>query len=320
MKNIAFWSNQLGERGTEIAMYDYAYYNQTLLNNKSFIFYEINNGNNNLNVINKFDKQFKVIGVNEFNDVDNYLKLYNIDIIYIIKSGHNDGRLSKVAKNIIHCVFTCNEPHGDVYCTVSDWVKNNKRYDVDINNILTLPHIVSLPEHKKDMREELNIPKNAIVFGRHGGNNTFNIRSVMGLVYDIAKNNNNIYFLFVNTQKFCPDLPNIIHLDIIVDLNNKRKFINTCDAMLWARSDGETFGLSIAEFSICNKPVIACKTGDLAHVELLKDKGIWYNNIYELKNIITKFKINNDIDYNVCKEYSPEKVMNIFNNIITFLK
>lgn len=61
MKNIAFWSNQLGERGTEIAMYDYAYYNQTLLNNKSFIFYEINNGNNNLNVINKFSKQFKVI-------------------------------------------------------------------------------------------------------------------------------------------------------------------------------------------------------------------------------------------------------------------
>lgn len=26
MINIAFWSNQLGERGTEIAMYDYAYY------------------------------------------------------------------------------------------------------------------------------------------------------------------------------------------------------------------------------------------------------------------------------------------------------
>lgn len=320
MKNIAFWSNQLGERGTEIAMYDYAYYNQTLLNNKSFIFYEINNGNNNLNVINKFAKQFKVIGVNEFNDVDKYLKLYNIDIIYIIKSGHNDGRLSKVAKNIIHCVFTCNEPHGDVCCTVSEWVKNNKRYNANINNILTLPHIVSLPEHNEDMREELNIPKNAIVFGRHGGNNTFNIRSVMELVYDIAKNNNNIYFLFVNTHKFCPDLPNIIYLDIIVDLNDKRKFINTCDAMLWARSDGETFGLSIAEFSICNKPVIACKTGDLAHVELLKDKGIWYNNIYELKDIITNFKINNDIDYNVCKEYSPEKIMNIFNNIITFLK
>ena len=94
----------------------------------------------------------------------------------------------------------------------------------------------------------------------------------MGLVYDIAKHNNNIYFLFVNTQKFCPDLPNIIHLNVIVDLNDKRRFINTCDAMLWARSDGETFGLSIAEFSICNKPVIACKTGDLAHVELLKDK------------------------------------------------
>lgn len=320
MKNIAFWSNQLGERGTEIAMYDYAYYNQTLLNNKSFIFYENNNGNNNLNVINKFSKHFKVIGVNDFKDVDEYLKSNNIDIIYIIKSGHNDGRLSKVAKNIIHCVFTCNEPHGEVYCAVSDWVKNNKRYNVHINNVLTLPHIVTLPEHNENMRKELNIPNNAIVFGRHGGYDTFNIRNVMGLVYDIALNNSSIYFLFVNTKKFCPDLPNIIHLDVIVDLEEKRKFINTCDSMLWARSDGETFGLSIAEFSICNKPVIACKTGDLAHVELLKDKGIWYSNIYQLKDIITNFKRIDNQDYNVCRQYSPLKVMNIFNNIITFLK
>ena len=115
MKNIAFWSNQLGERGTEIAMYDYAYYNQTLLNNKSFIFYEINNGNNNLNVINKFAKQFKVIGVNEFNDVDEYLNIYNIDIIYIIKSGHNDGRLSKVVKKILFIAFLHAMNHMEMY-------------------------------------------------------------------------------------------------------------------------------------------------------------------------------------------------------------
>ena len=61
MINIAFWSNQLGERGTEIAMYDYAYYNQTILKNKSYIFYEKNNENNNVDVINKFARNFHIV-------------------------------------------------------------------------------------------------------------------------------------------------------------------------------------------------------------------------------------------------------------------
>ena len=320
MINIAFWSNQLGERGTEIAMYDYAYYNQTILKNKSYIFYEKNNENNNVKVINKFSRYFQIVGVDNFSNVDNYLIENNIKTIYIIKSGHNDGRLSNVAKNIIHCVFTCNEPHGDVYCTVSDWVKNNKRGNINANEILTLPHIVSLPEHNKNMREELNIPFNAKVFGRHGGYNTFNINVVKTAVYEIALNNKDIYFLFLNTEEFCGKLPNIIHLDTIIDLDDKRKFINTCDGMLWARSDGETFGLSIAEFSICNKPIIACKTGDLAHVEILKDKCMWYKNIQELKNLIINFKIDKTVDYNLYRDYAPEKIMKIFENIIMYLK
>jgi hypothetical protein len=34
MIKIGFWSNQLGERGTDIALYDYAYYNQKIFGNK----------------------------------------------------------------------------------------------------------------------------------------------------------------------------------------------------------------------------------------------------------------------------------------------
>jgi len=46
--------------------------------------------------------------------------------------------------------------------------------------------------------------------------------------------------------------------------------------MIWERSEGESFGLSIADFSTLNKPVIASKIGnnkgDFRHVELLGDK------------------------------------------------
>ena len=33
MKKIAFHSNQLGIRGTEVALYDYAHFNETILKN-----------------------------------------------------------------------------------------------------------------------------------------------------------------------------------------------------------------------------------------------------------------------------------------------
>lgn len=316
MINIAFWSNQLCERGTEVALYDYAFYNQSILKNKSFVFYDKNNKNNKDEVIQKFKKEFVVFGVNTFDDVDAILLSQNIKIIYIIKAGFNDGIISKVAKNIIHCVFNCFEPHGDVYCSISNWVNgNNGKFKV-------LPHIVHLPEHNEDMRSYLNIPKDSIVIGRHGGFDTFDLSIVHSTVYEIAKIRKDVYFLFVNTNKFCNSLPNIIHIDQIVDLSEKRKFINTCDAMLWARSGGETFGLAIAEFSISNKPVIACKIGDVAHVHLLGNKGLWYSNQYDLVNYISNIKqfTEKEKNWNVYQEYTPEKVMKLFDDIVKSLE
>lgn len=311
--NIGFFSNQLGDRGTEVAMFDYAYYNQTILNNKSYIFYP-KNGNNNIDVIQKFKDKFSTFAVDNFEQVDEEIIKHNIKILYIIKFGNNDNKLSKIAKNICHCVFVCNEPHGDVYCSISSWVSRN-------TNVPVLPHIVHLPDCNENMREELNIPHDAIVFGRHGGYGQFDIDYVHQVIYDVAFNNPNIYFLFVNTKPFCSKLPNIIHIDCIIDLLQKRKFINTCDGMIWGRSDGETFGLSIAEFSFCNKPVIATNFNfcnkDIAHYYLLQDKGLWYNSPDELKNLLLNFNNYNVVnkDWNAYNKFSPENVMKIFKQI-----
>ena len=94
---------------------------------------------------------------------------FHIKHIYIIKSGELDSRLSKVAKNCIHCVFSTNENHGDVYASISPWVKgNNGKYPV-------VPHMINLPKHNNNMREKLNIPNSAVVFGGYGGKDNFNI-------------------------------------------------------------------------------------------------------------------------------------------------
>ena len=43
MKIVAFYQPFLNERGTSVAMFDYAYFNQTILGNKSVIIYDHNN-------------------------------------------------------------------------------------------------------------------------------------------------------------------------------------------------------------------------------------------------------------------------------------
>lgn len=308
--NIAFWDNYLCERGTTISLFDYAYYNQKILGNKSFIFYD-KNYNSNTQILDKFKKHFTVHETDNFKEVDNYLTQYNITHIYIIKFGDVDNRLSKIAKNCIHSVFDCNHPHGDVYSSISPWVNgNNGKYPV-------VPHMINLPIHSDNMREKLNIPSGATVFGGYGGSGSFSIPFVHTVVYEVARKNPNIYFLFANFNKFCQDLPNIIHLPTIVDLNEKVKFINTTDAMLWARQEGETFGIAIGEFSTLNKPVIAMKIGDLSHVHLLGDKAIWYNGQIQLYEILLNFnpEIEKRKDWNAYKDYTPENVMRIFKKI-----
>ena len=309
--NVAFWDNQLCERGTTVSLYDYAYHNESILKNKSFIFYLKSHPWNCEDVINKFKKHFTVISVDNFNEVDEYLIKYKITHIYIIKYGTLDDRISKVAKNCIHCVFNCTQPHGDIYSSISPIVKgNNGKYPV-------VPHMINIPKIESNMRDQLNIPKNAKVYGGYGGKDSFSIRFTHNVVYQIAKNNPNIYFLFANFNKFCPDLPNIIHLPMIVDINEKSRFINTIDAMLWARQEGETFGIAIGEFSSMNKPVISMKIGDLAHYNILGNKGIWYNNPNELASILLSFnpEIEKNKDWNAYKEFTPDKVMDIFKRV-----
>jgi hypothetical protein len=309
---IAFWDNSLCERGTTVALYDYAYYNKHILKNKSIILYDNTRKDTVPLVVEKFKKEFELFSTDNFNKVDQILKDKSCDILYIIKAGYNDGKVSNIIKTVVHCVFNCSEPHGDIYASIAPWVQNNNgKYPF-------VPHIMSLPEHNLNLRDKLSIPDTAIVYGRYGGYNQFDIKYVQEIVYKVALERSDIYFLFVNTEKFCDSLPNIIHLDKIIDLNEKVTFINTCDAMIWGRSEGEIFSCSMGEFSIKNKPIITTKENihDLGHIHLLKDQALWYTES-TLKDILLNFNKEemSKKDWNAYKEYTPEKVMKIFKKV-----
>jgi len=308
---IAFHSNQLGLRGTEVAMYDYALGNIDILGNESII---IAPSYRELSSLDKFKNKFTVYLYNKFSEVEDIINKENVDAIYYIKYGFNDGKLVKNAKNLVHVVFQSNQPHGEKYTFIAQWLSEKMTGNSD--NFI--PHILSLPEVKSNCRESLGIPDDAIVFGRHGGYDQFDYEWTYPVIDKIANENPNMYFLFLNTKPFCGPLPNIIHLDPTYDLVEKIEFINACDALIHSRRRGEIFSLTIGEFLHQDKAIISCPQGeDEGHVVMLKDKGIWYNNGDELYNILINYRRTEPEGYykSLIEEYSAINVMNRFNKI-----
>lgn len=279
MKTVAFHSNQLGIRGTEVALYDYALYNESLLQNKSYI---ISDAKSELQTLKKFQDKFEVFLYNNFSEVEHFVSDKNIDYVYFIKAGDVDGKLVSGAKNLVHAVFQHKQPHGDRYAYVSKWLAEKMNMPESY-----VPHIVWLPEPTKHYKKELNIPEENIVVGRHGGSNAFDLPFVHSAVYKTAQQRKDITFLFMNTEQFCPKLPNIIHINGTYNLQNKSNFINTCDYMLHARGHGESFGLAISEFLFLDKPVISWQGGlDGNHITMLGEEGIWYKDQQDCFNIL----------------------------------
>jgi len=307
--NILFVENQFGLRGTSVALYDYAHYNESILGNVSYVAAP---ADSDMAAKQKFVDRFgdRVLLYEDFQSFSNTVAdLYSIDYAYIIKSGYVDGKTISGAKNLIHAVFVGTELHGNVYVAVSSWLG-------DKYGIGCLPHIVSLPTYvDADFRSQLGIPEEAKVFGRYGGYNQFDIPYLSDAIQDAAEKG--AYFLLMNTAPLRASHPNILYLSPETDLNIKAAFINTCDAMIHGRTEGETFGLAVAEFLHQNKPVIAnweCR--DRHHIELMGDYGMYYRNCDDLKSLLNGFEKR---DYNVkhlVDQFKPEVIMNKFKKLI----
>ena len=319
--NIGFFVRHFTERGTEVAIYDYAKYNEEMLNNKSFIICFTQETQQRINFptvrhsYGKFKERFQIIEIQDINDMSTIINDLHLSFFYTQTHGggndiyqFNNKKIWGNCKTIKHCVFDTTFPESDFYISISTMlnVKNN-------TNIPVIPYIISLPSTDENLRNELHIPQDAIVFGRYGGFSEFNITTAHTAIAEYVHVNENCYFLFMNTHKFY-EHPRIIYLDMNVDLHYKTKFINTCDAMIHAREMGETFGAAIAEFSSKNKPIITCNSGDVEHIKILGEKAIVYQSKEDLIHIFQNIKntISTRSDWNAYTLYSPEYVMNLF--------
>jgi hypothetical protein len=310
---IAFHTKELNLRGTCIALYDYAHYFEKLLYGKSIIII-YKNANHDENVLLKFKKRFLVKTYTTNTELENFIS--DCDIFYTIKYGLiNDEYIPSNIKTCIHCVFDMSEPHGNVYASVS------KQLAQKYGKTLYVPHMISLKASKNKMdnlRKELKIPENDIVFGRHGGLDTFDLRMTHMAIARSLIEKQNIHYIFVNTMRFVKH-DRVYFINKIIDNDEKNRFICSCDAMIHGQSLGETFGIAIGEFSINNKPIIAYNGAvwNDNYKHILKDKALWYTTENECYNILVNFnpKIYENINLNCYEEYSPEIVMMKFKKV-----
>lgn len=313
---IAFHLYMLGFRGTEVATYDYANYNERILGNESTIIVSTLGRGCGIEpeALKKFTERFRVIFYDNnvyeqagIAEIAALLKFEGVHALYNHELYYDAEWRCPGVFNIVHATFPWCKPRGDAFAWVSDWLARPTGLPV-------VPLMVDLPNTNATLRDELNLPPNATVIGRHGGNGTFDNQIAHAAVAKAVELRPDLYFLFLNTDAFMPPHPRVIHLPATRDLIRKTAFINTCDAMLDGHRAGETFGLAVAEFSIRNKPVFVCPTVERkAHIEILGNRGLHYRDVRELVTLLTHFVPQPQINWDAYSQrYTPRPVMQTF--------
>jgi len=326
--NVVFFVRHFTERGTEVSVYNYAKYNEIILGNKSFIVCFTPQKQQSIGFpmerfsYNKFKSRFPIIEISDIAEMRGVIAEFGIHVFYTQTAGgggdvyrFEDKSIWENCKTVKHCIFSTKYPESDFYISIGQCLNNRFHTNIPVINYIA----ENVEYSRDDLREELGIPKDAVVLGRHGGMDEFNIPMAHEAIYLFLNNyiNDNVYFVFMNTKRFY-DHPRIKYLDMTVDLARKDKFINTCNAMIHARQMGETFGAAIAEFSMKNKPVITSESGDNEHLLILGEKAIVYRSREELVGILMNIRKIESFrtDWNAYGHLTPENVMRQFHEIV----
>ena len=317
---LGFHTKQLTERGTEVALLDYARGARDVLGHEVRVFVPARSERTVPEVKRAVEDEFELV----FYD---HPRAIACDALYVIKRGF-PGRITDTTPELNHAFVEPSHPHGHRFAVVSEWVAGRARRELPLGRgrVLRLPrlrkppvvpHIVALPDVDEDLREELAIPADAVVVGRHGGEGTFALDFVRRAVCDALEQRDDLWFVFLNTNRFHAH-ERIVHLPRTIDRAEVRRFVNTCDYALNASVYGETFGLAVAENALAGVPVLTyLGTPLLGHLELLQDGLLLGYSSYEevLRYLTTLPRRTAAVPSDVGVRYGVERVMGRFDEV-----
>lgn len=313
---IVFDCGHFGERGASVATYDYAAGNEAILGNTSLVAYDTTSPFNNPDAIRRFYGRFQIVPYAGKESFSIEVEKLKVDAAYQLVSGRRNKRALPKCRNFVHVMFQNFEPHGDVYAYNSAWLSQR----MTAGRYPSVPHIVDMPFPNEDLRNSLGIPKSAVVVGRYGGYDQFDIEFVKRVISEVVDIRRDIFFIFMNTEPFKHNSAagRIKFLPGSVEPLAKANFIGACDYMIHARLMGETFGLAIAEFLFQDREVIAWRGGpDQNHVNLLGETRFLYRDSTDLKRILLEL-IPARFDGSrrrLMSGFSPDAVMRCFESV-----
>lgn len=309
MITIAFLLLEINVRGTTQASLDYAIGNVNILGNKSILIAPKSNKHDMKTV----ERLGSILELYFYDNLESIIVDQNISAIHILKHGQHKNNMTSSIPVFVHCVFDMSNPHGSVYAGVSKTIADK------YNSGLYVPHMIGLKPTVNgiNLRNFYNIPTDAIVIGRYGGMDTFNIPWVWDVISNLVNTYTNIWFLFANTPKIV-NHSRVVYIPMIRGDSEKNGFINTCDCYLEASTLGHSFGLAIGEFDINDKPILMYNgwVWNNEHHRIMGDRGMYFKTAQELLNTILRFTKNTTGSiYDGYKKFTPEKVMPIFKKV-----
>lgn len=310
---VAFRSAYLGHRGTEVALHDYAAEGRKLLGLDPLILLPPTSPGEPAGVRARFEADFSCRVFDDPGRLDEVLREEKCDAFYCLKNGHWDGWGSRRIPTWIHAIFPEVQAHGTVYAFVSPWLSETWGH----GEVPWVPHMIRPWQGGGNLREELGIPPEAKVFGRHGGADSFDLPAARQAVERVARRHPEIHFVFLNTDPFLfPRPSNVHHLPPTAERERVGRFLRTCDGMLHGRRRGETFGMAVAEAAVCGKPVFTWRhSPERNHLQWITDECWRYSDAEELEDKLIHFQRGDTMDGSFASEFTPERVMARFREV-----
>jgi len=306
---VSFDGGRLNERGTAVALYDYAFYARALLGVEPIILHDTS-GTIDDEQLSRFSRAFDVRAYHSPEQRVEALEETRADVAYFLKTTRALSPTSPARRTAVHEVFRFFQPHGDAYAYISSWLADAaaaSRYPA-------VPLIVDPPKPLANLRAEFGVPSDAVVAGRHGASNQFDVPFVRPAIEAALAARPDLWIMLLNTARFS-DHERIVHVPRAPDRQRVADFVASCDVGLNARRGGEAFGLAIAEFLAQDKPVLVWQGGrDRNHLTLVDDRRMWFRTREDLTRALVAFapRPSGGAWRQRVEPFTPEAVMPLF--------
>ncbi len=178
----------------------------------------------------------------------------------------------------------------------------------------------------QNLRKELGIASDVVVFGRVG-RNANDIHDAISLhAYKEVENEKTLFLVLAPPLQMVEDakrlgIKNIRYFEPTVDEVWLSKYYNTIDALAHARLDGETFGCAIAEAMIHGKPVVTHRSHlRNAQAELVDESSgfvVAQNDFKKYADVLRAFVQNVDLRKKMGEAAKKRALLNFEAGLIT---